>query len=199
MSTNWEARYRANDTPWDKGAACPSLLDYLSAQSIQGHVLVPGCGFGHDVRVFANQGAEALGIDIAPAAIEGAHQLGVPKGARFQLLDLFQFPPRLLGTFDWVWEHTCFCAIDPELRPDYVRAVASALKPTGHFFAIFYLDPGNDDKGPPHGVTPAELDGLFNEQFDLLEEWKPESSFSGREGRELMRILRKKQGLEPAV
>ena len=33
MSTDWEAQYQANDTPWDKGEASPGLVDWLAAQS----------------------------------------------------------------------------------------------------------------------------------------------------------------------
>ena len=68
--------------------------------------------------------------------------------------------PGFTGGFDWVWEHTCFCAISPSLRQAYARAVASALRPGGEFLAVFYLDPGysSPDEGPPFGVSKEELD-----------------------------------------
>jgi SAM-dependent methyltransferase len=95
------------------------------------------------------------------------------------------------GAFDGVFEHTCFCAIDPSQRPAYVEAVASALKPGGQFLAIFYLDPGNDspDEGPPFGVSIAELDRLFLPRFTLLREWLPQHAYPGREGREWLRLM----------
>jgi hypothetical protein len=90
-----------------------------------------------------------------------------------------------------VWEHTCFCAIQPAQRPAYVEAVFEALRPGGQLLAMFYLDPGNDspDEGPPFEVSIAELDRLFLPKFTLVREWLPEHSYKGREGREWMRIL----------
>ena len=58
MSTDWEAHYQANDTPWDKGEPSPGLVDWLAAHPAvpRGTVLVPGCGMGHDVRAWAAAG-----------------------------------------------------------------------------------------------------------------------------------------------
>src|SRR5204862_6435268 len=113
---------------------------------------------------------------------------------RYELGNLFALPDHLKGAFDWVWEHTCFCAIDPTQRLAYVEGVYSALKAEGHLLAIFYLDPGNDspDEGPPFEVSLKELDRLFGPRFALVKEWLPQRAYPGREGREWMRVLRKK-------
>jgi hypothetical protein len=71
-----------------------------------------------------------------------------------------------------------------------VEAVAGALKPGGHMFAIFYLDPAVDRR-PPHGVTVAELDQLFSPHFTTVRQWVPVRTFEDREGRELIRVLRR--------
>ncbi|MEA3212494.1 MAG: hypothetical protein QOE70_5551 [Chthoniobacter sp.] len=196
MPTDWEAQYQKGDTPWDKGAPSPALVDFLVQEPVRGRVLVPGCGVGHDVRALAASGAEAVGLDIAPAAIQAA--LGFAKAGReqYERGDLFALPAYFRGAFAWVWEHTCFCAIDPAMRPAYVEAVASALQPGGTLQAIFYLDPGHDNPadGPPFGVSIAELDELFLPRFTLEREWLPPRTYPGREGREWMRVL----SLKPA-
>lgn len=191
MPTDWEAHYQASDTPWEKGAPSPGLVDFLAENAVTGRVLVPGCGFGHDVRALAAGGAEVIGIDIAPSAVEGARKFPTTGGERYEQADLFALPPHLRGSFDWAWEHTCFCAIDPIQREAYVEAVAGALRPGGHLLAIFYLDPGNDspDEGPPFEVSIAELDRLFLPRFTLVREWLPEHAYPNREGREWMRLL----------
>jgi hypothetical protein len=131
------------------------------------------------------------GIDIAPSAVEGARKFPRAGREEYEVADLFALPPRLRGSFDWVWEHTCFCAIDPSQRVAYVEAVASALVPRGQLLAAFYLDPGNDhpDEGPPFEVSVAELDRLFLSRFTLVREWLPARAYPGREGREWMRLL----------
>ena len=193
MPTDWEAQYQKGETPWDKGAPSPGLVDFLAQEPVRGRVLVPGCGVGHDVRALAATAEEVVGLDIAPSATEGAARFLRVKNERYELANLFELPPHLRGTFDWVWEHTCFCAIDPSMRAAYVEAVAGALKPDGKLLAIFYLDPGNDhpDEGPPFDVSVAELDALFLPRFQLEREWLPAQAYPGREGREWMRILRK--------
>lgn len=191
MPTDWEANYQRNETPWDKGAPSPGLVDFLRNEPVRGRVLVPGCGLGHDVRALAATADEVVGLDIAPSAVKGARTFPAVGGESYELADLFALPPRLLGCFDWVWEHTCFCAIDPAMREAYVAAVAEALRPGGHLLAIFYLDPGHDHpgEGPPFGVSKAELDALFAPRFTLVREWLPENAYAGREAREWMRVL----------
>ena len=191
MPTDWEAQYQKGETPWEKGAPSPGLVDFLAIEPLSGRVLVPGCGAGHDVRAIAPRAEEVVGLDIAPSAIALAQTFPLAGREHYEQADLFHLPAHLRASFDWVWEHTCFCAIDPAMRPAYVEAVAGALKQGGRLLAIFYLDPGNDspDEGPPFEVSIAELDRLFLSRFELIREWLPQRAYEGREGREWMRIL----------
>ncbi len=201
MPTDWNSCYRTGETPWDKGAPAPPLLAWLETPGhrLAGEVLVPGCGPGHDVRAIAStdQAAVVCGLDISPAALEQARRWPPAGRETYREGDLFDLPPEFCERFDWVFEHTCFCAIDPARRPEYVRAVARALRPGGGLLAIFYLNPWKDGEppppegGPPFGTTVEELDSLFAGAFDLLDEWVPDRAYRGREGRELMRLLRR--------
>ncbi|MFM8470610.1 MAG: methyltransferase domain-containing protein [Limisphaerales bacterium] len=188
MSTNWEAQYQANDTPWDKGEASPGLVDWLAAHPDwpRGSVLVPGCGLGHDVRAWAAAGFLATGLDIAPSAVERAQAAGLPERTEFRLGDFLADEPS--DQFDWVFEHTCFCAIQPDRRDDYVRAVLRWLKPVGHYLAVNYFIP--DKEGPPFGVGREEIWAHFSPHFELLEEWTPRS-YPNRTGLERMFLWRR--------
>jgi SAM-dependent methyltransferase len=192
----WQRRYEENDMPWDKGIAAPPLTQYLSAHPIAGRVLVPGCGLGHDVRALAAQtGCTVVGLDLAAAAVTGGSRLtaeaGLTASASFVLGDFFKLDPAMAGAFDWLVEHTCFCAIEPSQRPDYVRSAATALRPGGKIFGIFYLTPDVED-GPPFRISQEELFAFFAANFDVLEHWVPTVSFPGRENRELVAILQKR-------
>ncbi|SRR5579862_96698 len=189
--TDWEARYRQGDTPWEKGAAHPALADYIARHPLSGRVLAVGCGSGHDVRALSSAGASVTGIDIAPSAIRRAESFAKAGDETYELADLFSLPAHLRCRFDWVWEHTCFCALPPAMRPAYVSGLLDALEPGGLLLAVFYLDPGNDP-GPPFGVSVEELDALFGKHFDLLREWTPKVTYPGRENRELMRVLKRR-------
>ena len=194
MDNKWEDLYARGETPWEKGRAHPELVAFLRRQPMSGRVLVPGCGHGHDVRAIAACADEVVGLDIAEGAIAAAENYPVTGGERFVLGDLFNLSPRWRGQFDWVFEHTCFCAIDPEMRPAYVESVAAALRPGGHLLAIFYMNPDMDpgETGPPHGSTAEALDTLFSPAFERLGEWVPSETFAGRDERELVRWLRRR-------
>lgn len=194
MPTDWEAQYQKGETPWEKGAPSPGLVDYVAREPVHGRVLVPGCGFGHDVRTLAAAADEVVGLDLAALAVARACRFPTVGGERYVQGDLFNLPADMRGAFDWVFEHTCFCAIDPALRAAYVEAVAGALRPGGKLLAVFYLDPGNSspDEGPPFEVSIAELDRLFLPRFKLLREWLPERAYPGREGREWMRVMERR-------
>jgi SAM-dependent methyltransferase len=188
--TDWEGRYRVGDTPWDKGRPAPPLTDFLARRPILGDVLVPGCGPGHDVRAIAKQGARVTGLDLSPTGIAVARSHSPAGNERYEQGDLFIPPGEWRESFDWVVEHTCFCAIQPARRADYAEAVFRVLKPGGLYLGIFYMDPDHPE-GPPYGSTPGEIAGLFDPYSDLLEEWMPGSAFAGREGRELCQLRRK--------
>jgi SAM-dependent methyltransferase len=188
--SDWEARYQTGDMPWEKGEASPGLVDFLAAhpELPRGSVLVPGCGTGHDARAWACAGFAVTGYDLAPSAVRLSQERtsAVGLAAEFACGDfLFDTPPRL---FDWVFEHTLYCAIDPQRREDYVSAVARWLKPGGYYLAVNYLIPDND--GPPFGTTRTEVVERFSPHFNLLEEWVPRS-YPNRTGKELMLWWRK--------
>jgi cyclopropane fatty-acyl-phospholipid synthase-like methyltransferase len=186
----WEHRYQTQDMQWEKGAPSPGLVDFLAQRPElkKGTVCVPGCGTGHDVRAFAAAGFEAYGFDLAPSAIklseEKTKTAGLP--AKFQLGDFLRDePPR---RFDWLFEHTLFCAIQPAERDDYVRAVRRWLKPGGNYLAVNYIE---CDGEPPFHVTREELLARFSPHFELHSDWVPRS-YPNREGRERMFLWRLK-------
>ncbi len=190
MINEWEQRYLDGDTPWDKGAAAPPLLEYLAGNGVQGSVAVPGCGVGHDVRALAQQGALVTGFDIAPSALSQAESFPRANGERYESVDFLGLPARYEGQFDWIFEHTCFCAIDPSRRLEYVQACVKALKPGGQMLAIFFMTP-DAEQGPPFGVTEQELDQLFQPHFKLIRDVLPQKAYPGREGRERLRVLQR--------
>lgn len=187
----WEQRYQAQDMPWEKGAPSPGLVDFLATKhDLRGEtVCIPGCGTGHDVCEWARAGFRAYGYDIAPSAIPLCAERARAAGLRaeFRLADFLRDEPPF--QFDWLWEHTLFCAIQPGERAPYTRAVLRWLKPGGHYLAVNYLIPDTD--GPPFGTTRDELWQRFSPHFDLEAEWVPRS-YPNRTGLELMMWWRRK-------
>ena len=187
----WEARYQTRDMPWEKGAPSPGLVDFLQSNPglPRGTVCIPGCGTGHDVRAWAHVGFKVSGFDLAPSAVKLATEATRAAGlnAAFTLANFLKDDPPFL--FDWIFEHTLFCAIQPGEREAYVAAVLRWLKPCGQYLAVNYLIP--DQEGPPFGTTREELWRRFSPHFELSREWVPRS-YPNRTGLELMLWWRRK-------
>ena len=184
-ATDWEARYLAGDMPWEKGEASPGLVDFLAAhpEIARGTVCVPGCGTGHDARVWAAAGFDVTGCDLAPSAIRLAREKTVAAGLKATFLQTDFLKDKPPQRFDWLFEHTLYCAIDPVEREEYARAVVRWLKPGGDYLAVNYLILDRD--GPPFGTTREEVVQRFAPHFELLREWVPRS-YPNRTGLELM-------------
>jgi SAM-dependent methyltransferase len=188
--TDWEAWYQRGDTPWEKGAPHPALVDFLAKNGpLAGEIFVPGCGSSFDARALSTLSNHVVGIDLAPFAIAKANSFPKVGHEEYLLADLFALPAEFNRRFDLVFEHTCFCAIEPMRRAQYVETIVRLLKPGGKLIAIFFINPDHDEPGPPYGVSRAELAERFGKHFSLEREWIPARTHPGREERELMRIL----------
>ncbi len=190
----WQDLYERREDGWELGQPSPPLAEYLQrTPPSRGKVAVLGCGRGHDCRLLAQAGWEVWGFDFAPQAIHVAQGLAKLEKLEivFERRDIFELVPEYRGFFDGVWEYTCFCAIDPTRRDEYVRLVRDLLKPDGWLLACFYpLRDGTD--GPPFPTSEAEIRRLFTPHFTFVETWEPSASVERRKGFEWMVFARAK-------
>ncbi|MGJ8697487.1 MAG: methyltransferase domain-containing protein [Verrucomicrobiaceae bacterium] len=190
-AVDWDSCYRDGETPWEKGMAHPALPLFLSNHPDLFHpkprIFHPGCGFGHDAALLAPHSSEITALDLARAPIAKARELHPAPNINWQIGDLFSWPEK--EAYHFAWEHTCFCAIPTDRRPDYARALHQILKPGGHLAGIFFLNPDHPvEEGPPFGVTRNELNNHFSPYFDLLLDHPDPPTFEGRENRETLMI-----------
>lgn len=190
----WEKRYQEGSTGWDLGQATPPLVGLLNNHDLppQGRVMVLGCGRGHDALIWAQSGFEVVAVDFAPSAIAQGKALAQEKGLAVTFLqrNIFDLVPEFTGQFDYVFEHTCFCALPLAQREAYGQLAAQLLKPGGQLLGIFFTHdrPG----GPPFGSTPEEIQGIFAPHFQLvLCEWEQQSVPSRQNEEHLMIFSRK--------
>lgn len=189
--TNWEERYQQEDTPWDKGNPAPGLTDWVKKQTIdpETRVLVPGCGRGHDAAAWAKAGFETTGMDLSDLALNDARMKyeSLPNLAFFPG-DFLEEQPQ--EPYDLVFEHTLYCAIDPNRRNEYAQALNHWLKPDGYFLAIHFIFPLNEE-GPPFGASKEEIIQRFENDLELVDDWKPRN-FEGRRDEEWMFLWKRK-------
>ncbi len=176
----WNQRYVEGTTRWDLPAPPPALLRAIAATPPRLRVLVPGAGRGLDAITWAEAGHEVVAIDFAPLAVASARENAAARGVAVEVLeaDIFQLPEALAGTFNRVWEQTCFCAIPVERRADYVRAMAAVLKPGGKLLALLW-NHGNEG-GPPFDVKREDVEALFPPEFVVERVEAVPDSLAGR-------------------
>lgn len=194
----WENLYRTADTGWDLGSPTPVFVHLLAGRDSPppGTMLVPCCGRGYDAVLFARAGFAVTGVDHAPSALAAARALAAAEGtgATFLTDDLFSLPARFAGSFDYVLEYTCFCAIAPARRAEYVEVMSAVLRPGGEILALFFpvLPPGYGPEGPPYAVSEEELRTYFGGRFEITHLAASPHTISPRRGRELLGRLRRR-------
>lgn len=189
----WQDIYDAGDTRWDLGGPTPVFVQLqTSKQFPPGRMLVPGAGRGYDAIWFAQQGFDVTAVDFAESAVHDARANGEKAGVAVDVVqnDIFDVGAIYPHTFDYVLEYTCFCAIDPNRRAEYMEVIRSVLKPNGLLIAIFFPMDARDG-GPPFQVREEEIDRLFSPHFERVLTETPENSVAPRAGKERLMIFRK--------
>ena len=191
---SWESIYQMGDAGWDIGKPAPPFEDIINQNKEwlkPGSMIAFGAGKGHDAALFANNGFNVTAVDFAPSAVKSIQEYAAKTPSLSGYLgDILDLPDTFTDCFDYVLEHTCFCAIPPANRLRYVDAAYKVLKPGGILFGLFYRFDPPDEKGPPHAVSENELRDLFKDRFKILEFYIPEKSHGRRQNRERFIVMR---------
>jgi len=188
----WTDLYARGGDGWELRQPAPPLVELVErTPPARGRVAVPGCGRGHDVRYLARHDYAAVGFDFSPTPIAEARALAEADGvsAEFVERDIFTVGRDYARAFDGVWEYTCFCAIDPKRRGEYVRTMAAILKPGGWLLACFF-PMRRRAAGPPFPVSEHEVRRLFAPGFRVERAYQPRS-VRPRQGQEWMVLFRR--------
>jgi SAM-dependent methyltransferase len=192
---DWRQAWKAGRTPWDAGTSPPALRRLLERDLVpDGRVLVPGCGTGYDLAALARHDREVVGIDLseeARLAFIGAHD-DLPGSVVYEVTDFFSYDAG--EGFDFVWDYTFFCALDPDQRRDWAQAMERLVKPSRMLATLLfpYEDPISDRQGPPWPVNTSMVRELIGDAFEEVEVRRPERSHPGREGREHLALWRRR-------
>lgn len=159
-ATDWEARYQAGRTGWDRGETSPALLDWLEQGVLTPcRILVPGAGRGFEVIALARAGFDVTAIDLAPTPVQILRDALTREGldARVDQADLLKW--RAPDTFDAVYDQTCLCALNPRHWKDYAERLHAWLVPGGRLFALFMQT--HRDGGPPFHCDLDHMRSVF--------------------------------------
>ncbi|WP_018882360.1 MULTISPECIES: methyltransferase domain-containing protein [unclassified Thioalkalivibrio] len=153
---DWEARYQAGSTRWDRGGPSPSLEQWLQRTALKpgARIVVPGCGFGHEVPTLAARGFRVIGLDVAPTPVEQLRSDLDHAGLEADVVQADMLSWRPEAPVDGVYEQTSLCALPPAQWPAYERQLHAWLRPGGELFACF-MQTGREGGPPFHCALPA--------------------------------------------
>ncbi len=188
----WDTRYQQQQTGWDLGEVSPPLkayFDQLEDKSLK--ILIPGGGNSYEAEYLIQQGfTDVTVVDISAVVIERLRQQYADylnKGLRLLCQDFFAHHE----LYDLIVEQTFFCALDPSLRPDYIRHMQKLLKEEGKLVGVLF------DRefvgGPPFGGSRAAYRALFETELEVLTLEPCYNSIAPRAGSEAFIIATKKQ------
>ena len=163
----WNIRYQNNQTGWDLGEISNPIKKWFDNQENKKiNILIPGAGKGHEVKYgFENGFRNIFYMDFSSRAADLFKEIcpGFPKD-QILIGDFFSLKKPLF--FDVIIEQTFFCAIDPTLRPNYIKKTNEILKENGKIIGLLF-NREFDTNGPPFGGTEKEYRGLFNSKFNF--------------------------------
>lgn len=167
---NWDDAYAGSTPPpWDLGRPQPAFVRLADRGLLTGQLLDVGCGTGEQTLLAASSGAEALGVDFSPLALQQARAKAAARGiprARFEVADALNLAELGL-TFDTVIDSGLFHVFDDDNRPRYVTSLASVLRPGGHLYLMCFSDRQPGDSGPRR-VTQDELRAAFGDGWAVI-------------------------------
>lgn len=158
----WEARYQAGKTGWDRGEISPALQHWLARGAIaSGRILVPGCGHGHEIMTLVRAGRQVTAVDIAAQPVVQLRSQLATAGLHANVVqaDLLHWTPA--EPFDGVYEQTCLCALEPRDWREYADRLADWLVPGGRLCALF-MQTGRAG-GPPFDCPLPDMHALFGD------------------------------------
>lgn len=185
----WENRYEKEETAWDAGSITTPLKEYIDQiENKELKIVIPGARNGYEFDYFVEQGFKNVTvIDIAEQPIKNLKKRNPKYIDNFIQADFFD----LTEKFDLVLEQTFFCALNPELRYDYVTKMHSILNENGKIAGLLFDFPLTE-VGPPFGGSEQEYLSLFSEKFIVKKLEKAYNSIKPRKDKELFFIFEKK-------
>ena len=179
----WDNRYQTNDIGWDIGRVSKPLkayIDQLTNKNLK--ILIPGAGNAYEAEYLWHNGFKNIYvIDLSKTALTNLKNR-IPNIPNEQLIHGNFFD--LEDTFDLILEQTFFCALNPDLRPNYARKMSGLLHEKGKLAGLLFDDSLNENH-PPFGGSKSEYINYFEPYFDLEIIDTCYNSIESRKGREL--------------
>lgn len=185
----WTERYAHNQIGWDIGHISTPLKEYFDQLTDRNlRILIPGAGNAYEAEYLWSLGFENVHVvDLSVLPLQNIKER-IPAFPSSQLIHADFFAHH--AEYDLIVEQTFFCALNPALRSQYVKKMATLLAPEGKLVGLMFKIPLYTDR-PPFGGNEAIYRDLISShlKIELMEE--AYNSIQPRKGNELFVKIRK--------
>lgn len=160
----WEERYESATTNWDVGDVSTPLKAYIDQLKDKNtRILIPGAGNAYELDYLIENGFQnVFVIDYAKHPLDTIIKRNKSLEKHLIQDDFFNHS----GTYDLILEQTFFCALQPNLRPNYVAKMHNLLSKKGKISGLLFNFPLTEE-GPPFGGSVEEYVNLFSNRFSI--------------------------------
>ena len=173
---DWEGMWSRNGglkpgQAFDASQPLPFLDKFFEKKIIpKGLGFIPGCGRGYEVGSFASQGYQIVGLEISKTAADAARSYlddnfsnekdlwKIEKGSFFEYNGTQQF--------DFAYDYTFLCALNPKQRDLWAKKYSEVLKPNGRLVTVVFPIGSHefikDDGGPPYAMSVGLVENLLS-------------------------------------
>ena len=186
----WSNNYQTNRIGWDTGSITTPLKEYIDQLTNKNcKILIPGTGNSYEAEYLHNKGFKQVYVlDFAKEPLDNLLKR-VPSFPKEHLLQGNFFD--LKKNFDLVIEQTFYCALNPDLRDNYVKKMFEIINSNGKIAGLLFQFPLTE-KGPPFGGSKQEYIKRFSSFFKLRTLETAYNSIKPRAKNELFIIFEKK-------
>ncbi len=175
----WLERWRRNEIGWHQSEVNPWLAGRWSQLGIPAEraVFVPLCGKSLDMRWLHKQGHPVIGVELSEAAVtayfEEAEEVyridqeqyfrkHVGVSATIYCGDFMDLTARELKNVGGVFDRGALVALPPAMRAYYADHLLRILPDRARILLVTLEYDQNLVAGPPHAVSPVEVESLFS-------------------------------------
>jgi SAM-dependent methyltransferase len=166
--------------PWASLSPNSFMRDWLDEHPFPRgkKALVVGCGLGDDAEDLDRRGFQVTAFDISPTAIQWSRERFAKTRVHYEVLDLFQAPPRWRRSFDFIWEAYTLQSLLSPLKEKAIQRISHWVARKG---TLLVVTRGKDKEdfvqGPPWPLIMEQM-ALFEDsglkQFEFKDFKDPE-------------------------
>ena len=135
MNEYWESRFKNEGAMWkfEPSESAINAKNLFKSQKIN-KILIPGCGYGRNMKIFYDNGFEVTGIEISKSAIEIAKENGLNCKFHHGSVTSMPFDDEL---YDGIFCYALIHLLNKNERRAFIQSCWNQLKRGGTmFFAV---------------------------------------------------------------